>query len=216
MNRKRILVIEDNPVLRERINAMLAREPEMRVVATLGSGDNILVKIRETQPEMVLLGVGLNHTTEASVIALARELAPGINVICMGLVPSYPGIASLVEAGAAGFILEDATEKDFLATMRNVIQGANVLPPPMTRFLFLTLVEAAGRKRKEEGLKAVQMTRREREISMLIAGGLSNKEIGKQLNITTYTVKSHLHNLMAKLAIHTRLQIVKTLDNGRS
>ena len=106
MNRKRILVIEDNPVLRERINAMLAREPEMRVVATLGSGDNILVKIRETQPEMVLLGVGLNHTTEASVIALARELAPGINVICMGLVPSYPGIASLVEAGAAGFILE--------------------------------------------------------------------------------------------------------------
>jgi len=114
-----------------------------------------------------------------------------------------------VEAGAAGFILKSATVKEFLGTVRSVAQGEKILPPSLTGSLFSHVIENALKKGKGKLVNAVRMTKREREIIALIADGLSNKEIAQKLNIATHTVKSHVHNIMEKLALHTRLQIAK-------
>jgi len=125
----------------------------------------------------------------------------------MGLVPSQLDIMEIMEAGAAGFILKDASIKDFLETIRLVARGENVLPPLLTGTLFSHVVEHALRRGKGKLAEAVRMTKREREIIVLIAEGLSNKEIAQRVNLSVYTVKSHLHNIMDKLALHSRLQI---------
>jgi DNA-binding NarL/FixJ family response regulator len=209
MKKFRILVIEDNRVLRDGITAMLNGQPDMHVAATIGSGNNVLLKASQTKPHMVLMDVGLKNFKESSVVELLREKMPETKVIGMGFVPSQSDIVEFVEAGASGFILKDATVKDFLGTIRSVAQGVKVLPPSLTGSLFSHVIEFALKKRNGKLPNAVRMTKREREIIVLIADGLSNKEIAQQLNIATHTVKSHVHNIMEKLALHTRLQIAK-------
>jgi DNA-binding NarL/FixJ family response regulator len=128
-------------------------------------------------------------------------------VIVMDLLPAHEEIAEFVNVGVAGFILKDATFEDFVATIRSVADGARVLPPRMTGTLFSQIAEVAVKRGKEAALDAVRMTQREREVIALIAEGRSNKEIATRLSIAADTVKSHVRNVMEKLALHTRLQI---------
>jgi DNA-binding NarL/FixJ family response regulator len=216
MAKNRILIIEDNRVLSDGLTVMLNGQADMRVVATIGSGNNVLLKARQTKPHVILLDVGLKNTKELSVVESVRKKLPQAKVIGMGFIPSQSDIVEFVEAGASGFILKDATVKEFLGTVRSVAQGVKVLPPSLTDSLFSHVVELALKKRKGIRTNAVRMTKREREIIVLIADGLSNKEIAQRLNIATHTVKSHVHNVMEKLALHSRLQIAKFIHEDDS
>jgi DNA-binding NarL/FixJ family response regulator len=209
MKKNRILIIEDNRVLREGITTMLNEQADMHVVATIGSGNNILLKASQTKPHVILMDLGLKNFKETSVIELVREKMPEAKVIGMGFIPTQSDIVEFVEAGASGFILKSATVKEFIGTIRSVVQGEKVLPPSLTESLFTHVIEHALKKGKGKLSNVVRMTKREREIIVLIADGLSNKEIAQQLSIATHTVKSHVHNIMEKLALHTRLQIAK-------
>jgi DNA-binding NarL/FixJ family response regulator len=205
----RILVIEDNRVLRDGITTMLNDQADMYVAATIGSGNDILLKASQTNPHVILMDVGLKNLKESSVVESVRNKIPVAKVIGMGLIPSQADIIEFVEAGASGFILKDATVKEFLGTIRSVAQGEKILPPSLTGSLFSHVAELALKKSKGKIANAVRMTKREREIIVLIADGMSNKEIAQRLSIATHTVKSHVHNIMEKLALHSRLQIAK-------
>ena len=207
MRKIRILIIEDNRLLRDGINAMVNAEPDMRVVATIGSGNNILLKAGQAKPHIILLDVGLTNLDELSVVQSVRKKMPNAKVIGMGFVPSQSDIVEFVEAGASGFILKNATMKEFIGTIRSVARGENILPPILTGSLFSYIADYALKRGKGKVPLAVRMTKREREIIALIADGLSNKEIAQRLTIATHTVKSHVHNVLEKLALHTRLQI---------
>ena len=216
MKKIRILVIEDNRVLRNGITTMLNEQVDMHVTATIGSGNNVLLKASQTKPHVILMDVGMKDFKELSVVESVRKNMPEAKVIGMGFIPSQSDIVEFVEAGASGFILKDATVKEFLGTIHSVSQGVKVLPPLLTGSLFSHVIELALKKRKGKLINAVRMTKREREIIVLIADGLSNKEIAQQLNIATHTVKSHVHNIMEKLALHTRLQIAKFIYEENS
>ena len=218
MAKTRILLIEDNPILRDGITVMLNDQPDLKVVATIGSGNNVLLKARTTKPNIILLDVGLKDINEISIVGSVRRNLPTAKVIGMGFIPSQSDIVEFVEAGASGFILKDATIKEFIGTIRSVAQGVKILPPTLTDSLFSHVIDIALRKsermNKKPGaiVKSVRMTIREREIIALIANGLTNKQIAEKLNIATFTVKSHVHNILEKLALHSRLQIALHAD----
>jgi two-component system NarL family response regulator len=203
----RILLVEDNRILREGIAEMLNGEQGMRVVGSTGGNDPILPKVEKLNPQVVLLDLGLRSQNGMHIVASITKAFPRVRVIGMGLIPSQVDIIESVEAGASGFILKDASIKDFLGTVRSVAAGTKVLPPPLAGSLFSHVIDHALKKGKGSLSAAVRMTKREREIIALIAEGLSNKEIAQRLNIATYTVKSHVHNILEKLALHSRLQI---------
>jgi DNA-binding NarL/FixJ family response regulator len=205
----RILVIEDNRVLRDGIAAMLNEQTDMCVSATIGSGNDILLKASQANPQIILMDLSLTSFKESSVVELIRKKMPDAKVIGMGFIPTQSDIVEFIEAGASGFILKDATVKEFLGTIRSVAQGEKILPPSLTGSLFTHVLELALKEKKGKITNVVQMTKREREIIVLISDGMSNKEIAQQLSIATHTVKSHVHNIMEKLALHTRLQIAK-------
>jgi two-component system response regulator NreC len=209
MKQIKILIIEDNRVLRNGITAMLNKQTDMHVVATIGSGNNIILKASQIQPHIILMDLSLTSFRESSVVQSIRKKIPETKVIGMGFIPTQSDIVEFVEAGASGFILKSATVKEFLGTIRSVAQGEKILPPSLTGSLFSHVIEIALKQKKGKLTNAVRMTKREREIIALIADGMSNKEIAEQLNIATHTVKSHVHNIMEKLALHTRLQIAK-------
>ena len=125
----------------------------------------------------------------------------------MDLAPIQPSLVAYVRAGVAGFVLKDATFKEFLKTIRDVAQGKKVLPQSLTSSLFSQIVAHAAQTGRNNPYKSVRMTNREREVIELIAEGLSNKQIATRLNLAVDTVKSHVHNILEKLQLHTRLEI---------
>lgn len=208
MKRIHILLIEDNRLLREGLTVMLKEQPDLKVVASPGNSDAV-AKARELKPTVILLDLGLRNQNSLRLLRLLKTSAPGARVIGMDLVPVQDELVQYVEAGVCGFVLKDATFDDFLRTIRSVAQGEDVLPPPLTGSLFSQIAEHATRKKKGNPFASVRMTGREREVIGLIAEGLSNKEIANRLHLATDTVKSHVHNILEKLALHTRLEIAR-------
>jgi DNA-binding NarL/FixJ family response regulator len=200
-----VAIIEDNRLVREGMTDMLNELPDVKVVLAATSLDSSMLK--ETKPRVVLLDVGLQDKNSLRLAeSLKKEMADS-RVIVMDLLPVHEEIADFVNAGVAGFILKDATFEDFVGTIRSVADGARVLPAPMTGTLFSQIAKVAVSRGREAALESVRMTQREREVIALIAVGLSNKEIAHRLGIATDTVKSHVRNVMEKLALHSRLQI---------
>ena len=200
-----VAIIEDNRLVCECMRDMLHNVPDLKVVLAATSLDTAMLK--EANPRVVLLDIGLPDTNCLHVAETVRKEMPDSGVIVMDLHPVHEEIAQFVNVGVAGFILKDATFEDFVGTIRSVAGGARVLPPPMTGSLFSQIAQAALQRGVSVALEAVRMTQREREVIALIGAGMSNKEIAKRLNIATDTVKSHVRNVMEKLALHTRLQI---------
>jgi len=202
-----VLVIEDNRLVRDGLAALLDAQPDFKVVAAAEGANAGLLQVRETKPHVVLVDAALgNHDSHRLVESVKKE-APQSKVIVMDLLPAQEDVIAFIKAGANGFIVKDATIEDFVRTIRSVAEGADVVPPALTGTLLSHIVDQAVTRSTAAVLEAVQMTKREREITTLIAEGMSNKEIAQRLNIATYTVKSHVHNILEKLALHSRLQI---------
>jgi DNA-binding NarL/FixJ family response regulator len=200
-----VVLIEDNRLVREGMTAMLNKTTDFRVVASGPSGDPAL--LRHTQPQVILLDVGLWDDDSLRVAETVRQESPESKVIIMDLLPIHEDIVEFVNAGVSGFIMKDATFEDLVSTIRSVADGAHVLPPEMTSTLFSQIARDAIVQGRTDAMEAVRMTNRERQVIDLIGEGLSNKEIAARLDIATHTVKSHVRNVMEKLALHTRLQI---------
>jgi len=211
----RLLLIEDNRLLREGLAVMLKKQKDMNVVETVGNGENILAIVRKYKPEVLLLDLGLRSRNSLNLVKLVKKNFPAAKVIIMDLIPVQADVFEFVQAGVSGFILKDATVNDFLKTIRSVAKGLQVLPPNLTGSLFSQIVEHAINGSSPSALiESVRMTKRERQVIELIADGHTNKEIAQNLHLSPYTVKSHVHNILEKLALSTRVQIAKYLHDS--
>jgi DNA-binding NarL/FixJ family response regulator len=199
-----VVVIDDNRVLREALAGMLDALADIRATS---SGNADFAVLSATKPHVLLLDVGLRDDDSLRVASMLTKEHPAAKIIVMDLFPAHEEIREFVNAGVAGFVLKDASFDEFVATIRSVAGGKKVLPPPMAESLFSQIAKAADGRDESRTLDDVRMTRREREVIELIGEGLSNKEIAKRLNIASHTVKSHVRNVMEKLALHSRLQI---------
>jgi DNA-binding NarL/FixJ family response regulator len=207
MKKIRLLLIEDNRLLLDGILSILKPHKDIVIIAASEDGKNTLLKIKQLKPNIVLLDLGLRSQNSLQVVEIVKRDFPEAKIIVMDLAPVQADILQFVKAGADGFILKDASLKEFLVTIRSVAEGSTVLPPLLVDSLFSQIVEHAVKEGKPKLKEAIRMTQRERQVIMLLGEGLSNKEIGQKIHISTYTVKSHIHNIMEKLALHTRLEI---------
>jgi DNA-binding NarL/FixJ family response regulator len=201
-------LIEDNRLLREGIAATLEEQGDFEVVAVAEDGDAVR-KLRESGKsiDVVLMDLGLEETNSLQLMARLRAEMPKARFIAMDILPDEVDIVEFVKAGGSGLILKSASLNDYVDTIKAVARGEKVLPPAMTTSLFTQIVESALKSGKAIPDSAIRLTTREREIVDLISEGLSNKDIAARLHIATHTVKSHVHNILEKLALSSRLQI---------
>ncbi len=212
----RLLLIEDNRLLRDGILSILKPYKDIIIIAASGNSKNTLLKIHQLKPNVVLLDLGLRSQNSLHVVEIVKQEFPTAKIIIMDLAPVQSDILQYVKAGANGFILKDASLNDFLITIRSVNEGATVLPPLLVDSLFSQIVDHAMGNGKTKLKEAVRMTKREREVIELLGKGLSNKDIAQKIHISTFTVKSHIHNIMEKLALHTRLEIANYSYTGET
>ena len=211
----RVLLIEDNRFLREGI-AEILRANGGFVVDARQDGDDSTDQLSDVRPpHVVLLDLGLEKEHSLNLMTTLRGRFPEARIVAMDILPDQGDIVEFVKAGGCGFILKNAPVEDYVKTIKAVAGGATILPAMLTRSLFTQIVESALKNGNTLPDHATLLTKREREVVDLISEGMSNKEIAQQLHIATFTVKSHVHNVLEKLELNTRLQIAAFVRDGR-
>ncbi len=212
-----ILLIEDNRILREGIATMLNKHDDFEVIARSEDGDAIRqLKSMNLIPQIVLLDLGLEKISSLQLMVLLQEEFSSAKIIAMDILPHHVDIVEFVQAGGSGFILKNAPLGDWIETIRKVALGEKVLPPVLTKSLFTQIIELTLSESEDIPDDLTRLTFREHEIVDLISKGLSNKEIAEKLHIATFTVKSHVHNILEKLALSTRLQVAAFISKEKS
>jgi two-component system, NarL family, nitrate/nitrite response regulator NarL len=202
-----LVLIDDNRLLRDGIVAMIRTQPGFKVLAASADAEEALEKVKEAKPDIVLLDFGLEGHDSLSLTETVHAEVREAKVIVMGLLPSQDDVARFVRAGASGFVMKDASFEVFFETIRAVARGEQVLPSQLTNSLFSQIALNVAVKDQPKALDSVRLTMREKQVIDLLGEGLSNKEIASRLHIAVHTVKSHVHNVLEKLALHSRLEV---------
>jgi DNA-binding NarL/FixJ family response regulator len=201
----RLLVADDQAVVRMGFTAMLDSQPDMTVVGTAENGKQAVQIARELRPDVVLMDIrmpvldGIEATRQLSV----DQTPPSVLVLTTFDLDDY--VYEALRAGASGFLLKDATPEEILAAVRVVGAGEALLAPSVTRRL---IAEFAARKRLLAPPELDRLTAREREVLLLVAAGLTNAEIASRLCLAEQTVKSHVSSVLFKLELRDRVQAV--------
>jgi DNA-binding NarL/FixJ family response regulator len=207
MTKIKVLLIEDNRLLRDGTTALLNEQEDIVAVSSPGN-QSAIEKAIQLVPDVVLLDLGLKSLNSLKVLESIKKLYSRTEVVVMDLIPAHSEVVRFVKAGVSGFIPKDATLDEFLRTIRTVVKGVKVLPPTMADSLFSQIVEHA----IQEGtvnrvIAAVKLTNREQDVMDYLAEGKSIIEISVELKVAVFTIKSHIRNILDKLALHTRLEL---------
>jgi len=210
-----LALVEDNRLLRDGLTTLIDLQEGMRVL--WGSADAAEARqlLAKDKPDVFLVDAGLATEDSLRLTAELRAEMPGSRVILMGLLPHQDDVAEYVRAGASGFALKDATVEDLLSTIRTVAAGGEVLPSRLITSLFSHLAAHNQEEDSDRHRDGINVTDREREVIALLVDGMSNREIAAKLDIAVHTVKSHVHNILEKLALHSRLEIVALMREKR-
>ncbi len=202
-----VVLVDDNRMLREGLAAMILARSGFSLLGAADDGEAALEQVRAFRPDVVLLDSGL---AEHDILGLTTTIcteSPESRVIVMGLLLSQDDVTELVRAGASGFVMKDASLDDLFQIIRTVAAGDKVLPAGLTTSLFTRLVTHVPLTTRHRAPDELRLTSRERQVVNLLGEGLCNKEIATRLEIAVHTVKSHVHNVLEKLALHSRLEV---------
>ena len=202
-----VLVVDDNRVIRDAVAALLLKEEGVQVVATTGLSSETLERIEQGRPDLILLPALGTRTVELT-RAITRRFN-GIRVVVFGIKELPEAVTEMIEAGAAGYVREDASVDEFREVVRLAARGEARVAPQIASSLFSRLAALASVLRADERAKNVKLTPRELEILRLVAEGLTNKEIAARLHVEQQTVKNHMHNILERLSLRRRQQAVQ-------
>ena len=195
MNAIRIMLVDDHPIVREGLAAIIDRRPEMTVVAEAGSGLEAVQLYRTHLPDVTLMDLRLPEMDGVTAIATIRKEFNAARILVLTTYDGDEDIYRAMRAGAKGYLLKDLRRESLLEAIQTVHAGKVYLPGHVATKL-------------SERLVSQDLTPREREVLQLIAKGMSNHEIGNALFISEGTVKGHVVNLLEKLEAHDRTQAV--------
>jgi len=200
-----VLIADDHSVVREGLRRVLEEEDDISVCAEAADGEEVLQKIPEHRPDLVILDIAMPKLSGLETLERVKSKHPDVKAVLLSFRADPPLIRSAVSLGADGYLLKNARKEEILAAVREVMGGGCYFSPPVAREIVDQLREP-GRKGSEP---FAQLSPREREVLRLIAEGLAAKEIATQLSISTKTVEAHRTSLMRKLGVKKATELVR-------
>jgi two-component system, NarL family, response regulator NreC len=207
MAKIRILLTDDHTLFRQGIKTLISAESDMEVVGEASNGGDAVIRAAETRPDVILMDIGMQGLSSFEAARQIRRNRPETKVLFLTMYDDEDYLVECMEVGAGGYVLKDSPATQLLSAIRDVNRGGSYLSPRMLSQLvddFRSRIKSAHRLPR-----FATLTTREKEVLKLLAEGNSVKEIACNLKLSVKTVEAHKFNLMRKLDIHNKAQLVQ-------
>jgi DNA-binding NarL/FixJ family response regulator len=207
MAKIRVLLADDHMLFRQGVRQLLASEPDLEVVAEVPNAADAMAKSSDLRPDVVLMDIAMPGFSSFEAVREIRKERPDTRVLFLTMYDDEDYLVEAMDVGASGYILKDSAASQLLTAVREVHKGGSYLSPRMLSQLvddFRSCVKSAGRTPR-----FATLTPREKEVLKMLAEGLSVKEIACALDLSVKTVEAHKFNLMRKLDLHNKAQLVQ-------
>jgi DNA-binding NarL/FixJ family response regulator len=202
----RVLVVDDHELFRRGIIMLLGEDPDIEVVGEAADGIGATDLAVSTAPDVVLLDVRMPRRTGVEACRAIKEAVPTTKIIMLTVSDEEADLYESVKNGAAGYLLKDSSIEEVAQAIRVVNEGQSLISPSMAVKL-IDEFKQMSKPDREQG-PALRLTERELEVLRMVAKGLNNREVAKELFISENTVKNHVRNILEKLQLHSRMEAV--------
>lgn len=212
----RIMLVDDHAVVRTGLRSFLETQPDFRVVAEAGDGQEAVARALELRPDIVIMDITMPHLDGLEATRQLKTQWPQATVLALTVHEDKFYFMKMLEAGAAGYLTKQAASEELVQAIRSVAAGHIYLQPALARWLLedyqrLARDESPRRSEASEtpAVSLEALSKRERSVLELVGQGLNNREIGARLGISPKTVARHRERIMHKLNLHSRTELVK-------
>jgi DNA-binding NarL/FixJ family response regulator len=209
----RVLLAEDQALVRQALETLLNLSPDIRVIAHATDGEETLLRLRECSPEVLLLDVRMPKMSGIDVLRELKQRSGAPPVILLTTFDDDAALLDGIRLGARGYLLKDVSLQKLTDAIRQVAAGGTLISPVVTERLLQGLQHAP--LPPADGYAAEDLTGREAEILRLMTGGYSNREIARALHLSEGTVKNHVSSILSKLGVRDRTRaVLKGIERG--
>jgi len=203
----RLLLVDDHQVVRSGLRMLLGNESDVEIVGDAGTGKEALEAVRQFSPNVVLMDIGLPDLSGIDATRMIKQINPDIAVVALTIHEDEEYFFKMLEAGAGGYVPKRAAPEELLTAIRAAAAGEVYLYPSLAKLL---VKDYLAQDHPDEGNNVLDgLTEREQEVLRYLAEGTSNAEIAKALVISAKTVARHRENIMQKLGLHSRAELVR-------
>ncbi|HEX7393802.1 MAG TPA: response regulator transcription factor [Anaerolineaceae bacterium] len=209
--RIRILIVDDHPLIREGLRAILETQPDMELVGEARDGNEAVARAQALKPDVILMDLALPHMDGVEATRQIIQNDPLVRVLILSNYLDDDKVFGVLKAGAKGYLIKETNPQDLRQAVRAVYQGKSALDPAVQRKLVDQFAQTTGKSASSKD----NLTEREQEVLRLMAQGLTNPQIGHKLSIAEGTVRFHVSNVLKKLGLKNRTQaVLYAVHNG--
>ncbi|TSK05095.1 MAG: response regulator transcription factor [Geobacter sp.] len=209
MDKKRVLIVDDHPLFRDGLKSLIERSAGYRTVGEAGSGKEALALAADLKPDLVTMDVSLPDMSGIEVVRAMLKVVPDAKILMLSMYPKFDYVSEAFKAGAKGYVVKETTSARLIQGFEALCRGEFFVDGQVSQDLVSKLAAPPAREAAIHDEGYGLLTPREQQVLRLVAEGVPTREIAQRMTLSPKTVENHRTNLMKKLDVHSKMELVK-------